>query len=108
MAAKKFLEKLRDEWAARADSAAANEESTTFSVDEFCKFADSWLAENPPIGVGYEVEGLMLRFANGDNFLLSGAAGYSAFNDSVAIVGPEKLNARAAPDKTSDFHITGR
>lgn len=106
MAEKKFLEKLRDEYLA-AHPQNSNEELRAL-LDDFCAFSANWLADNPPTGIGYAAAGLMLRLADGENLLLASSLGCDSFNDSMAIVAPEKLNARAAPDKVSDFRITGR
>lgn len=102
MAEKKLLEKLRDEYLGANNSAAAD------VVDAFCAFAEEWLAEQAPTGISYTVDGLMLRLANGDSYVLVPSPVSDSPGGAISVTGRDKLNARAAPAKATDFPITGR
>lgn len=101
MGEKELLEMLRDDYAvAHPDDAAA--------VDRFCGFARKWLGDNPPAGFSYTVDGMTVRLANGDSYLLTRAPGADSDTNSVSVTGVAKLNARGFGEKPTDFPITGR
>lgn len=106
MAEKKLLEKLRDAYIA-AQLGSANGEALD-ALNAFCAFAENWLTEQAPTGISYTVDGLMLRLANGESYVLVSAPESAATSGAISVTGMDKLNAKAAPMRAADFPITGR
>lgn len=102
MAEKRLLEKLHEEYLAELGDSHAE------VTRHFCEFAERWLAEQSPTGISYSVDGLMLRLANGDSYVLVPAPVSDGVGGAVSVTGRDKLNARAAPARAADFPITGR
>ena len=101
MAEKGLLDKLREDYLQTKPEAAA-------AVADFCSFAADWLATRAPTGIGYTIDGLVLRLANGDSFVLVRAPGSDAVGGAVSVTGMDKINAKAGIPVSPDFPITGR
>lgn len=50
-----------------------NEETTTAALQSFCQYATTWLAQKGLVGVGHAIDGISLRFSDGQEYLLSPA-----------------------------------
>lgn len=91
----------------QADFNAQADGGTPATIDAFCLFAKEWLQKKCVVGVGQTVEGFSLRFANGDELLLTANAPLEFSGTAVSIGGIAGRGDRVKVDNTS-VNITGR
>jgi len=70
MPEKNLLEKILSDFLASRPSLDG---SSLGTLQEFCQYATTWLAEKGLLGVGHAVDGISLRFADGQEYLLTAA-----------------------------------
>lgn len=69
MPVNEMFEKIRN------DFLAANPQDVTdvALLQTFCEYATKWLADTGLVGIGHTTNGMSLRFANGEEYLLTAA-----------------------------------
>ena len=93
--------------AIKADFIAQSEGCGTEMLDSFCSFAKDWLQKKCVVGVGQTTDGFAIRFANGDEFLLTESAALEDMGGAVSIGGMAGRGDRVRVDNSS-VGITGR
>jgi len=102
VAEKRLLEKLQTEYVNKFG--ASDDEVLT----AFVQFAEKWLTDNQITGLSYTIDGMVLRMANGDGYMLVKAADTDTIGGAFSVTGMDKLNARSTSNAKTDFQITGR
>ena len=105
MAEKGLLEKLQTEYEIAHPGIGTE---TRDAINSFTQFAEKWLVDNTVSGLSYTVDGMVLRMANGDGYMLVKAADTDTIGGAFSVTGIDKLNARSSPIAKTDFQITGR
>jgi hypothetical protein len=80
------------------------------AAQRFCEYAESWLSQTPPIGVGHGVGALVLKFADGRELeLLGSPVAAPSPGPSFSITGSTGGSVRAAGGMPADasLAITG-
>jgi hypothetical protein len=105
VAEKRLLEKLQTEYEIAHPGMG---DATREAIADFTQFAEKWLVDNTVSGLSYTIDGMVLRMANGDGYMLVKAADTDTIGGAFSVTGMDKLNARSTPSAKTDFQITGR
>jgi hypothetical protein len=92
------------------DFTSSNPDMATEQLKTFCQYAATWLASRGVVGVGHTVDGMSLRFADGQELLLLSPPEVTkspALSDAVGITGNAAKITKPVIDSPS-FNITGR
>lgn len=106
MAKSELLENLCDEYCKEQPSERAHEIARAF-----CAFAARRLQDRGIAGIGYNVNGMTLRFADGSEYVLlqNDSDSWRVSAVSAQVTGTvEKMNARADTAVSPSFPITGK
>jgi hypothetical protein len=78
------------------------------TLNNFVAFTKDWLKKNC-VGLSYTIEGIALRVANGDEYLLVTTGDSDTTTPAVSIVGGLQTRGQSAmPDKSRSVSIIGQ
>ncbi len=93
-----------------SDYCATNEELRfqEAMLAQFCDYAAEWIRTKGLIGVGQTAEGLSIRFADGQEYVLFQPAAGLINGPAVSVTGTVTKIEKGIGESTASFPITGR